>query len=239
MSKSKNTYNNDRIPVGERVSIYQRGKHKFWTADFHFIDKNGQRKHGRQFLGTRVRRTAEIRAMELERQLANGGLRSKPEPTAPQLVKSVITRFIDSKRTDGRSRKTLVKYEGELKNFAKYAEEQRGVFQMDQLTLGVFDDYKSHRTNIEKRDDYTIYNHLIIHKTWLKWCRRRGLIATDPLMDVEISEPRRRRHPAATLAQVNAVLLRAVGTLLAVLATCASPACASAKSSPCGSRMWT
>lgn len=114
-----------------------------------------------------------------------------------------------------------MKYEGELRNFAKFAADHRDVRTMPQLTLKLVDAYRAHRRDVDKRETYNVYNHTIILKTWLKWCRRRGLIAANPLADVEVAQPRRRRHPAATIEQANAVLARAPGEQLAVLTTLA------------------
>jgi integrase len=63
-----------------------------------------------------------------------------------------------------------------------------------------------HRKDVDKLDAYTRHNHLIILKGWLKWCRKRRTIAINPLAEMENRQPRRRRHPAATIDQVNAVL---------------------------------
>ena len=70
-------------------------------------------------------------------------------------------------------------------------------------------------------EPYTLYNHLIILKTWLKWCRRGGMIKASPLDDFVIAKLSRRRHPAATLEQVDAVLKVVRGEWLAVFATLA------------------
>lgn len=212
------TENSGRVKIGDHVVIYPRGKRRTWTADFHFVDADGRRQHGRRSLGTRNGRIAKSKAWELEQDLASGELKPAAESEAPEPIGSAITKFIESKRTDGRSRKTLVKYEGELRNFARFAEEKQGIRMMPRLSVKLFDAYKVHRRDVDQLDSYTVYNHFIILKTWLKWCKKRGHVQVNPLADVEVPEPRRRRHPAATLEQVNAVLARASGETLAVLA---------------------
>jgi integrase len=172
-------------------------------------------------LGTKNKRLAEIRARELDDQLSAGELKPAAAPETPEPIESAIIKFIESKRTESRARKTLVKYEGELRNFAKYAAEYHEVHLMPKLKIDHIDAYKAHRKKIDGLDSYTLYNHVIILKTWLNWCRRRGLIVINPLAEVPVSKPRRRRHPAATLEQVNAILERSSGESMAVFSTLA------------------
>lgn len=209
-----------RVRIGEHVTIYPRGKRRVWTADFHYIDAQGRRKHGRRSLGTKNGRTAEVKARKIEDELARGEYTPKPEPQAPETIESANAKFIDAKRTDACARKTIVKYEGELKRFARFAEEH-GVRTLSAITLSLIDAYKAHRKDVDQLDSYSLYNHLIILKTMLKWCRKRQMIAADPLADLTMREPRRRRHPAARFEQVNAVLAKAAGEQLALLATLA------------------
>lgn len=212
---------NSRVRIGEHVTIYARGKRRVWTADFHFTDVDGRRKHGRRSLGTKVRRTAETEALKLEQQLAAGELKPRTEFAEPEPIDSAVEKFMSAKRTDGCARKTLIKYQSELRNFAKYAAERQAVLALPQITLQTVDAYKAHRKEVDKLESYTLHNHLIIIKTWLKWCRKRRLLGSDPLADLTLRAPRRRRHPAATLEQVNAIFARASGEQLALLATLA------------------
>lgn len=72
-----------RINIGEHVVIYPRGKRRTWTADFNFVAADGRRRHGRRSRGTRVRRNAEAKAWDLDRELAAGELKPKAEPPPP------------------------------------------------------------------------------------------------------------------------------------------------------------
>ena len=38
---------NERIKIGDHVVLYRRGARGVWTADFHYVDQNGRRQHGR------------------------------------------------------------------------------------------------------------------------------------------------------------------------------------------------
>ena len=66
----------DRIPVGERVTIYVRGKKKTYVADFW---QDG--KHCRQSLKTSNKKEAIKRATKLAAQLDDGTFR-RPAPAA-------------------------------------------------------------------------------------------------------------------------------------------------------------
>lgn len=59
----------DRVRVGDRVTIYPRGKKKTWCADFW---REGL--HCRQSLGTANKKVALRRAMKLEGVPGGGGV---------------------------------------------------------------------------------------------------------------------------------------------------------------------
>lgn len=209
---SVQTSQNDRYRVTDTITIVQRGKRDTWVADFKW---EGQ--HRRLSLKTRNRRAAEERARELDGKLHEGQLSPSLKPLR---IRAAIDAFITAKKTDAHTPLTSQKYKTELTKFAEYAE-SKGVEAMQQITLALYDGYKAKRKNEDELDLYTIYNNAVIAKTWIKWCRRRRLIAIDPLEGLEMSKPRRRRHPAPTLEQVNAILAKAQGQLLAVLAMAA------------------
>jgi integrase len=203
------------------VTVYQRGGRGNWTADFHFVDQNGKRQHGRRSMKTRHRRIAEQRASKLDQQLEKGEVTATAVPAMS--INDASTAFLESKRTDGRSRKTLLKYGGELKLFAQYLTE-KGVTTLKGITAHHCDTYKAHRKDHDQLEDYTLYTMMIVLKTFLRWCKGRDFLTNNPLAELRVSKPRRRKHPAATLPQVNAVLYLAVttaSTWFAVFATLA------------------
>lgn len=108
----------------------------------------------------------------------------------------------------------------EIKSFVDYCE-QEGVRHDRQLTAALAEQYLAHRRATDNLQAYTLHNHGIILKTWLKRCREQGVITVDPLADWKLEEPRRSRQATATLAQVDAVLGKARGPLVALLATLA------------------
>lgn len=209
---SSDTTSLQRFQVTGAVSIVPRGKRGIWCADF-----NHEGKHRRKSLKTRNKRVAEERARELDRELRENEL---PASLKAMRIDAAIDAFIEAKKTDGHAHKTLVKYEAELRNLEKHVAE-RGVVTIPRLTLILYDGYKASRKNNDGLEPYTLYNNAIIAKTWLKWCKKRKLIATNPLEDLEANKPPRRRYPAPTLDQVNAILAKGAEYMLAVLATAA------------------
>ena len=75
--------------------------------------------------------------------MAAGELKPKVEPAAPKPIEAAITDFMSSKRTDGRSKKTLIKYEGELRSYAKYLDEHERVTTLDGITVETTDRYRA------------------------------------------------------------------------------------------------
>jgi len=207
-----------RIRIGDHVTIYLRGARGVWTADFHFVDGSGRRQHGRRSLGTRQTRIAEQRARELEEKL----VREEFQPaSAPTTVDAAVQDFLKSKETDRRAKKTLSKYRCELTLFSKFLAESKKITLLATITASHCDAFKALRKERDELDDYTLYTAMIVLKTFFRWARSRGLVAVNPLAEVRLSKPRRTKHPAATLPQVNDVMALAVGESFAVLATLA------------------
>src|SRR5580704_15025214 len=94
----------DRIPVGERVTIYCRGKRNTWTADFF---ENGR--HHRQSLKTTNKKIAIRRALVLDSKLT-GGTYQPPAPAT--MITSAKQQYIAHLKAEGRASKTIVRYEG-------------------------------------------------------------------------------------------------------------------------------
>ncbi len=105
------------IRVGELVQIRRRGKKGIWVAEFRF---NGE--HRRLTLGSPRRLVAERKARELEVHLANGSYSQAPKPRD---LDAAIDQYIECKKVEGRSRKTIVKYKAELKCFKDFARQNR------------------------------------------------------------------------------------------------------------------
>lgn len=207
-----------RVRIGDGLTIYRRGSRGTWTADYHFVAPNGFRRHGRTSLRTANRRVAEQKARKLLERLERNEVGTEPEPVT---VAEAANRYVKSKETEGRARKTLLKYRGELEGFASYLDETHRVTALRAVTAHHCDAYKAHRHEKNKLDTYTLYNLMIVLKTFFKWCHGRRLLVVNPLAEFKVPKVRRRRHPASAPEQVKAILTLAEEWLFAVLATLA------------------
>jgi integrase len=200
----------DRISIGERVTIYVRGKKKIYVADFW---QDG--KHCRQSLKTSNRKEAIKRATKLAAQLDDGTFR-RPAPAAP--VRQTIDDYVAYLKAEGRARKTTVKYQGVLNAFAKFLAGHR-VTKLSQLATRHLDLYRAERAAVRHRK--TLYVEGVILKQWTKWCMSRRLVASNPLAEVKLVKPMLEPKGGPTLDQVNSLLEAADEPLhsqLAVLA---------------------
>jgi hypothetical protein len=94
----------NRFRVGERVTIYPRGKKRVWCADFW---QDGV--HRRVSLRTGNKKVATERATKLAAELAQGIYRSAPPAVT---VRQAAADYIEYLMTEDRTRKAIVKYRG-------------------------------------------------------------------------------------------------------------------------------
>ena len=128
----------ERLPIGDRVTIYPRGKKKIWYADFH---ENGQ--HRRKSLQTKNRKLAEQRARKLDTELISGEY--KPPAPAVKLA-DAKEQFINAMKEAGRKHKTLSKYEKEIGDLIAFANDH-GVMNVKDFTPELFQKYRKHRSS--------------------------------------------------------------------------------------------
>lgn len=201
--------NPNRIRVGDRITIFPRGKKRIWCADF-FQDNV----HRRVSLKTSNKKTAVERATKIAADLTHGEYRQPPRPTS---MTQVVDEYITFLRTEDRARKTIVKYRGVLDLFMKFLARQR-VLNIGQVTASHFDRFRSERKAIRHRK--TVYSESVIVKQLLKWAKSRKLIAENPLADIRLDKPPLEPKLGPSLDQVNAILRAAdepLKSLLAVL----------------------
>ncbi len=204
--------NDRRIPIGDRVKIHRRGKKGIWCADFWF-----EGKHRRQSLETRNQKEAIRRAVKLDADLISGKFQvNRPSPTAT--LRQSIEDYASFLRTEGRARKTLVRYQGELCAFRDFLEANRAP-RLAQITTILFDKFRAIRkTNHGMR---SLYHEGIVIKQFLEWCRIRKLIAISPLIDYRLRKPEMEPKGSPTLDEIIKILAASKEprlTQLAVLA---------------------
>src|SRR5262249_19830575 len=127
---------NDRVPIGQRVTIFPRGKKRVWVADFW---QDGQ--HRRMSLHTANKKIAIERAMKVEVTLADGTFR---RPLPKVLIREAVDQYLDHLKVEGRAPKTLVKYRGILDTLSSFLT-TLGVTRLLQFTAVSFDKFRAMR----------------------------------------------------------------------------------------------
>ena len=192
--------NNDqeRTRVGERLVIYPRGKKKIYIADFW---QNGV--HRKVSLKTRNKKIATERAIQIAAELYQGNFHAAPAVVA---VSQAATDYVQSLQTDGRARKTTVKYTGVFKIFLEFLIRKR-IHHLHQVTASHFDAWRAERRAI--RHEKTVYSESVIVKQLFKWAMSRKLIADDPLVGIRLNKPNSEPKAGPSFEQVNAILTAA------------------------------
>ena len=201
---------NERIRVGDRVTIFRRGQLGIWCADF---SQDGR--HQKVSLKTTNKKVATERAVKLAGELVAGTYRQIANTATLATALGDYLRYLE---TEGRARKTIVRYRGELMTFCEYCRSQR-VLRLAQITPTLYDRFRA-----ERRQDHclrTMYHEGMVAKQFLKWCVSRHLIAKNPLQDYKLQEPPLTRKAAPTLAELQRILAASTPRqrlMLAVLA---------------------
>jgi len=193
----KNDNTSSREPVGDRVTITKRGKKGVYVADYWW---GGQ--HRRTSLKTTNKKIARKRAIQLEHGLSSGEFSPQPRAVA---IKDAIEHYLTHLKTEGRARKTIVRYRGELNSLAEFLATRKAT-KLSQITTSLVDAFRADRK--KDHSDASMYHEGVVAKQFLQWCVSRGLIKQSPLADYRLTKPPRMRRPAPTLTQVNTILAR-------------------------------
>jgi integrase len=200
----------ERTPVGDRVTIYPRGKKKTYVADFW---RDG--KHCRLSLKTTNKKAALQRAAALAADLTAGRHQGAPERVP---FDRAVADYLALLRTEGKAPRTLVKYRGVYDLLLGHLR-GKNVSRLDQFTIRHFDRYREERSAV--RRPKTVYTEGVIILQLFSWCRSRRLIAVNPLAEVRLKKPPFVPKEGPTLAEVNRILGELAGTrrtMVAVLA---------------------
>jgi site-specific recombinase XerD len=200
----------ERIPVGEYVTIYRRGKRGTWTADF-LVDGV----HQRRSLKTTNKKFAVRRAFEIDNRLSSGTYRP---PSPATTISAANQQYLDYLRAEGRASKTIVRYQGELKTFDEFCR-QRNVHRLAQITPAVLDAYRAERR--KTHHPKTLFHETIVFKQLLRWSESRRLIAENPLRHYRVAKPISLPKPAPTLPEVQQILAAATPRRRLLFATLA------------------
>jgi integrase len=188
----------NRIRIGDRVTIFPRGKNRVWCADFSQTNV-----HRRVSLKTGNKKTAIERATKLAADLTHGIYHQPPKPTSMTQVADDYLAFL---KTEDRARTTIVKYRGVLDLFIAFLAKNH-VVNIGQVTASHFDRFRGERRAIRHRK--TVYSESVIIKQLLKWAKSRKLILENPLADIRLEKPPLEAKLGPSLEQVDAILATA------------------------------
>jgi integrase len=185
---------NDNELVGDLVRIFQRGRK--WYANFQLGGRQC-----RKALRTASRKEARRRAIQLEAQLLRGTYQHVPLPAA---LSKVVVAYLDFLRTEGRARKTLVKYEQVLQRALDLAGRRR-VSSVQEVGLGFLDAFRAERVQAGAAPK-TVYTETVVLRQLVNFALSRGLAARDPLRGLRLKKPRPAPQPCWTPAEVEKIL---------------------------------
>lgn len=188
----------DKTVIGERVTIYPRGKKRLYVADFW---QGGD--HRKVSLKTANKKVATARATVLAAELLQGTFRQAAPPVD---VQQTADAYVASLKTNGRARKTLVKYEGIFRIFVAFLLMLR-IGKLHQITGTHFDAWRAHRRST--RAPKTVYTESVVVKQLFRWARSRKLIADDPLAGIALAKPVTQPKGGPSFEQLNALLAAA------------------------------
>ncbi|WP_197439580.1 tyrosine-type recombinase/integrase [Calycomorphotria hydatis] len=191
----------NRFHILDRVKIYPRGKKNIYCADFW---SNGQ--HRRVSLKTPNMKIARQRAAKIEADLASGHY-STASPAVE--ISQAVEKYLNFLESEGRARKTIVRYRGELNTFSDFCLKHRKRY-LSKIDMLLFDDYRSDRRQIHEKS--TVYHESVVVKQFLKWCQQRKLINDNPLTEYKLVKPRRASKPSMSLQNVLSILEHATET---------------------------
>jgi hypothetical protein len=186
--------NERRIRIGDRVTIYRRGRKGVWTADYWW---RGQ--HCRTSLKTRVQRRAEKLADRLEIRLQDGLGPIEKARTKKVTILQATDEFLAYQKTEKKRSKTCVKYQGLFKTFIAFAN-SKGVHEMRDVDLRLVDRFREYRR--VKIGDRSMHNDGVMLKTFFGWCVERQLMATNPLGNRKFRRPRYEPRGGPSLAVI-------------------------------------
>ncbi|WP_020475035.1 site-specific integrase [Zavarzinella formosa] len=200
----------ERTPVGDRATIYPRGKKKIYVADFW---RDG--KHCLESLKTTNKKTALQRAVTLAADLAVGRHQGAPERAH---FDRAMANYLAQLRTEEKARRTLVKCRGVYDLLLGHLR-GKNVSRLDQFTIRHVDAYREERS--AERPPKTVYAKGVIILQFFSRCRSRRLIAENPLAEVRLKKPPFVPKAGPSPGEVNRILAELSGlkkTMVAVLA---------------------
>ncbi|HVK08499.1 MAG TPA: site-specific integrase [Gemmataceae bacterium] len=184
-----------RTRIGNRVTIYTRGRKKTYVADF-WQDNV----HRRISLKTPNMKIAIERATRLAAELDQG---SYHRPPADVTTQQAVDDYLAHLRTENRARKTLTKYTGVLNAFVVFLTQLR-ITRLAKVGARHFDQYRALRAATRHRK--TVYVESVVLKQLFRWAKSRRYLTDNPLADIKLGKPVAEPKGGPSLDQVNQLL---------------------------------
>ncbi|WP_168206671.1 tyrosine-type recombinase/integrase [Lacipirellula limnantheis] len=155
-------------------------------------------------LKTRYKNEALKKVTEIAAQVEAGNYQKIAlEPEQALAMSDGVQQYIRYLQSEGRAPKTWGRYQGELKRFAEFTA-THGATRMDAITMLHLDAYRDHRR--QSRKPRTVHHESVVIKQFFSWCRRRNLIAINPIAEYELQKPRPAKMPKPTIEHVRQIL---------------------------------
>ena len=175
-----------------------------------------QAKHRQQALGTSNKNVAIRKAHDLCRRIENG----EPKPKVFKISNAdMVNQYLELKRNEGRSHKTLEKYTFGLNSFVEWTNETGNISAVG-FGSRLFWSFVQWLRN-QKKGDKTIYDRAILIKQAFKWAATEKLIPENLVSGIKIEEPVPTEQPCFTANQVAILLANADPHEAAIFATMA------------------
>ncbi|HWB14008.1 MAG TPA: hypothetical protein VG826_32570 [Pirellulales bacterium] len=152
------------------MTIYPRGRKQIYVADFWHRGK-----HCRQSLATSNQKVARQEAIQFEGRLANGDFGQK---SVTKTLAEAVDAFVRHRETEGRRRKTVVKYRGFLESFVAFAC-AHGITKPSDVTALQIDEFRAQRR--PTHSPKSMHNEGVMLKCFFRYCRVRKLVLENPM----------------------------------------------------------
>jgi len=186
--------NQEFIPVGEKTSIFRRGR--IWYVNFQF-----EHRQIRHSLKTTSKKEAMLRAQKIETANKNAG---GDYEIIDASIDDVIMAFLEAAVAQDRAPKTLVKYRFVCNQIGHLAA-QRTLRRPVQLDARFADAYQAVLKKSGKAAK-TIYNSMVILRSIILFAISRKMCATDPLPNYKLRKPKPTTQPCWTPEDADRII---------------------------------
>lgn len=185
--------------VGEIVALFIRNG--VWQVNYQCGNRQVRRS-----LKTRSKKEARRRALLIEKEILAG--EHKHLKRAP-LIKDVVKQYLDHLRAEGRSHKTIAKYEFCFNLLLELAG-RRKTKRITQVDIAIVDLFRAERAaggeHRKPGRPKTVHNDTVTIRQLVNFAYKRGMIAEDPLKALKIKKPKRTPQPCWAREEVDAIL---------------------------------